>query len=118
MSDIKEKIDSILIDVQNQSALMLFDRTQGLGLAFSVNRVADTVQCTLMSEDQLVHYCRFSVSPMIVNGGMELRIRVTAHLADQTFFKEAETCLVAITALMDVARMIDKTYCQTWRVDL
>lgn len=119
MSDLSEKIDSVLVDIQNQATLLLFDRTQAsAGMFFKVGRSGELVHCEVCTSDLMTIYGRFVVSPNMVideqGRRIELKIRVNATLAES--FKEAEVYYKALTIVMDVARLIEKTYCQTWRV--
>jgi hypothetical protein len=105
----------------NMQAQILLDLTskvgvidaKGLSLVAQVERrQGDSYLVAKVRTETYDDLCSFSIGTRIDLGKVMLRLDVSSTFCDSFF--AADIRFNALKALMEVARMVDKTYLQTW----
>lgn len=105
-------LDEVFTSMRTQIDLDLMAKTHAVGLLHKVTCRDNYITAEVRTED-LSTLASFNISTRINTGVVVLRIDVSSTFCDH--FEEAAVRFKALTALMGVAQMIEKTYVQTWR---
>jgi hypothetical protein len=116
-SSVEDRLESVFIDIQNQATLTLFDKTKPLGLFFRVDRHGEWLRCEVCTENNTMSYGHFTIGARLIDGKLLLKSRIVSNNISADEFDEVEQHIRAMTVLLEVCRMIDKTYCQPWNTN-
>lgn len=102
----------IFSNMRTQIDLDLMAKTHAVGLLHKVT-CRDNYLTAEVRTQELDVLASFTIGTWVNIGEVVLRLDVSSTFCD--YFDEADTRFKALSALMEVARMIHKTYVQTWR---
>ena len=110
---LEASLSEVFTSMQLQANLELMKRTHAIGLFHKVDlsheHYLTAEVCTEGHRDVI---CSFTVGVRVDLGRVHLKVQVSTTFCDD--FDVAETRFKALMALMEVARMLEKTYVQTW----
>lgn len=109
-----QALDEVFASMQLLVNLELMTRARAIGLFHKVDFSRNTshLSCEVCTEGREDVLGSFTVGTRMEAGKVSLRIHVSTTFCDE--YTIADTRFKALTAIMEVARMLQKTYVETW----